>query len=39
MGGVKFLTVVYAIMFVVMIIIAIGSLAGLFENHLINPGL
>jgi hypothetical protein len=39
MGGIKLLTVVYAIMFVVMIVIAIGSLAGLFQNHLINPGL
>jgi len=39
MRGAKIVTTVYIILFVLMILIAIGSLLGLFENHLIDPGL
>jgi ABC-type Fe3+-siderophore transport system permease subunit len=38
MGAVRFLTTLYAIMLVVMILIAIGSLIGLFDNPMIDPG-
>ena len=38
MGAVRFLTTLYAIVFVVMILIAIGSLLGLFSNPMIDPG-
>jgi hypothetical protein len=39
MGGIRFLTAAYAIMFVVMVLIVLGSLFGLFGNPLIDPGL
>ena len=39
MRGAKIVTTVYIILFVLIILIAIGSLFGLFENHLIDPGL
>jgi hypothetical protein len=39
MRGAKIVTTVYIILFVLIILIAIGSLLGLFENHLIDPGL
>ena len=39
MGGIKLLTTVYAIVLVVMILIAIGSFFGVFDNPLIDPGL
>jgi cell division septal protein FtsQ len=38
MGALKFLTTLYAIMLVVMILIAIGSVIGLFDNPMIDPG-
>ena len=38
MGALRFLTTLYAIMLVVMILIAIGSLIGLFDNPMIDPG-
>ena len=39
MGGIKVLTTLYAIFFVLMILIVIGSFFGVFENRLIDPGL
>jgi ABC-type Fe3+-siderophore transport system permease subunit len=38
MGALRFLTTLYAIMLVVMILIAIGSVIGLFDNPMIDPG-
>jgi len=38
MGALRFLTAIYAIMLVVMVLIAIGSLIGLFDNPMIDPG-
>jgi ABC-type Fe3+-siderophore transport system permease subunit len=38
MGVLRFLTTLYAIMLVVMILIAIGSVIGLFDNPMIDPG-
>ena len=39
MRGAKFVTTIYIILFVLMIVIAIGSMLGVFDNHLIDPGL
>lgn len=39
MGAFKLLTVLYIIMFVLMIAIAVGSLVGIFDNPLIDPGM
>ena len=39
MGGIRLLTTLYAIFFVLIILIAIGSFFGVFENPLIDPGL
>ncbi len=39
MGGIKLITTLYTIFFVLMILIAIGSFFGVFENRLIDPGL
>ena len=39
MGGIRFITAVYAIMFVLLVIIAIASILGVFDNRLIDPGL
>jgi hypothetical protein len=39
MGAVRFLTAVYAILFVLMVLIVIGSVLGVFDNPLIDPGL
>ena len=39
MGGIKLITTVYTILFVLMILIAIGSFFGVFDNPLIDPGL
>ena len=38
MGALRFLTAIYAIVLVVMVLIAIGSLIGLFDNPMIDPG-
>ena len=35
----RLLTTVYAIFFVLMILIVIGSLFGVFDNPMIDPGL
>jgi hypothetical protein len=39
MGGIKLITTLYTIIFVLMILIAIGSFFGVFDNPLIDPGL
>ena len=39
MGGIRLLTTLYAIFFVLIILIAIGSFFGVFDNPLIDPGL
>lgn len=39
MGGIKLLTALYTIVFVLLIIIAIASILGVFDNPLIDPGL
>ena len=39
MGGIKLLTTLYTIFFVLMILIVIGSFFGVFENRLIDPGM
>ena len=39
MGGVRLLTMLYTIFFVLIILIAIGSFFGLFDNPMIDPGL
>ena len=39
MAGIRLLTLLYTIFFVLIILIAIGSFFGVFENPLIDPGL
>ena len=39
MGGARLVTWLYAIFFVLMVLIVIGSFFGLFDNRLIDPGL
>jgi len=39
MGGIKLLTALYTIMFVLLVVIAIASIFGVFDNPLIDPGL
>jgi hypothetical protein len=39
MGGLKLLTVLYTIMFALMILIVIGSVLGVFNNPLLDPGM
>ncbi len=39
MGGIKLMTALYTIFFVLMILIAIGSFFGVFDNPLIDPGM
>jgi hypothetical protein len=39
MGGIRLLTMLYTIFFVLIILIAIGSFFGVFENPMIDPGL
>ena len=39
MAGIRIITVLYAIMFVVMVLVVIGSIFGVFDNPLIDPGL
>ena len=39
MGGIKLITALYTIFFVLMILIAIGSFFGVFDNPLIDPGM
>jgi hypothetical protein len=39
MGGIKLITTLYTIFFVLIILIAIGSLFGVFDNPMIDPGM
>ena len=39
MGGIRLITTLYTIFFVLIILIAIGSFFGVFENPIIDPGL
>jgi hypothetical protein len=39
MGGIKLVTALYTIVFLLMILIAIGSFFGVFDNPMIDPGL
>ncbi len=39
MGGIKLIVTLYTVFFVLIILIAIGSFFGLFDNPLIDPGL
>jgi hypothetical protein len=39
MGGIRLLTTLYTIFFVLIILIVIGSFFGVFNNPLIDPGL
>lgn len=39
MGAFRFLTALYIIVFVLMVLIAIGSFFGVFTNPLIDPGM
>jgi len=39
MSGIRLITALYTIFFVLIILIVIGSFFGVFENPLIDPGL
>ena len=39
MGGVRLITWLYTVFFVLIILIVIGSFFGVFDNPLIDPGL
>jgi ABC-type lipoprotein release transport system permease subunit len=39
MAGIRIVVVLYTIMFVVMVLIVIGSIFGVFNNSMIDPGL
>ncbi len=39
MGGIRLITALYAFFFILMIVVAIGSIFGVFDNPLIDPGL
>ncbi len=39
MGGVRLITMLYTIFFVLIILIVIGSFFGVFDNPLIDPGM
>ena len=39
MGGIRLITTLYTIVFVLMILIVIGSYFGVFDNPAIDPGL
>jgi hypothetical protein len=39
MGGIKLIAALYTVFFVLMILIAIGSFFGVFDNPLIDPGM
>ena len=39
MGGIRLLTTLYTIFFVLIILIVIGSFFGVFQNSIIDPGL
>jgi hypothetical protein len=39
MGGIRLLTTLYTIFFVLIILIVVGSFFGVFDNPFIDPGL
>ncbi len=39
MAGVRLVTLLYTIFFVLMVLVVIGSFFGVFDNRLIDPGL
>ena len=39
MFGIRLLTALYTIVFVVLVLVAIGSMAGVFDNPMIDPGM
>jgi hypothetical protein len=39
MFGIRLLTALYTIVFVVLVVVAIGSIFGVFDNPMIDPGL
>ena len=39
MGGIKLITALYTIMFVLLVVVAIASILGVFVNPLIDPGM
>jgi hypothetical protein len=39
MFGIRLLTALYTIMFVVLILVFIGSVFGVFDNPMIDPGM
>ena len=39
MFGIRLLTALYTLVFVVLVLVAIGSIAGMFDNPLIDPGM
>jgi hypothetical protein len=39
MGGIRLITTLYTIFFVLMVLIVIGSFFGVFDNPYIDPGL
>jgi hypothetical protein len=39
MGGIRLITTLYTIVFVLIILIVIGSFFGVFDNPVIDPGL
>jgi hypothetical protein len=39
MGGIRLITTLYTIFFVLIVLIVIGSFFGVFDNPLIDPGL
>jgi hypothetical protein len=39
MGGIRLITTLYTIFFVLLVLIFIGSFFGVFDNPLVDPGL
>ena len=39
MFGIRLLTAVYTIVFVVLVLVFIGSVVGVFDNPMIDPGM
>lgn len=39
MFGIRLLTAVYTLVFLLLVVLAIGSIFGVFDNPLIDPGL
>jgi hypothetical protein len=39
MAGIRIITVLYTIFFVLMVLVVIGSIFGVFDNPFIDPGM